>query len=193
MSSQTFNTKVRAILNKAAKDAAKTASKRMYGIARRTIGSAEDESFNVRTKSGYEGSSVSTSFYGDYTPKRYQRIGNLEQSFKDFVEETTNGYGAKLEFDTRFMPYDNHTHMSGGTRYDKEAVLRFDYEQGWHGSPVAFGQKMKQTKPAPAEQIRAQIDRLTINDFITGDVEEEIMDDIFDLFDDEINRKMYDG
>lgn len=88
------------------------------------------------------------SFYGSYEPKKYVRIGNLENSFRTFLDrpvvdpfrssKNRIGHVASLRVAAEYMPHERHLDVNGGGLYPKELVMDLSYDLGLHGNRDAY-------------------------------------------------------
>lgn len=191
MASKTFNTEYTKILSKLAMRGAKNAASRLDSIAKLTIGSHVGANLvpgHIKSAIAKHGSGtvLKKSFYEEYPTDgkklKYNRVGNLENSFaaETYANGKTGAF-ARLEFNAKYMPEDYHLDgkkTGKPTPYDKEAVLKYDYEKGWHGQPVFHHKRMTKITPSPAERIRAEFENIEFGIFISDGEMEETYDEL---------------
>lgn len=198
-----INTRLNKLIKVEVAKASQRAQDYLYGVARRAIGTVENSQYNIRqreagwseqTQSGKKKMITVKSFYGDYDPKVYQRTGNLENSFGVFESKhTTDSVVVNLSFAKKYMPYSTHKPTfsikrlsNGATRYDKDAVLKYGYGEGWHGHP---SKRNHQSIPSPRENVIEGFKSITMFNLIPPEESNEILDEFLHIVEDEFFDK----
>lgn len=133
---------VSGVIDNILKIAAEEARTTLASNARAIIGRADERHMSKASSTHGDRVYDNKSFYGSYEPKKYVRIGNLENSFRTFLDRpvvepfknSSNriGHVASLRVSADYMPHDRHLKVSGGGIYPKSLVMNLSYDLGLH-------------------------------------------------------------
>lgn len=148
---------------------------------------------DVKTRLSEYAKETMDEFYNDYSPKLYYRTHNLRNSHRAELKRESRAKNvfsrvAAVEFSTENMRYDTHAIANGGTEYDKAAVMHYDFDNGWHGAPVANFLVKKRLRPSPSKRMEKRIDSIT-KDFESG-VYDIAMEEAFEKACSDIAKKL---